>query len=128
MTSSNEGLKDLYRHLSQTTGAYEALYQRVQDTELGDAISTILSRRKENIAELENFLSSEGEEVPNSCGHELPAVSTPAEVVATERRTLDAYDTAISATTAEHEKYRFLVDQYEWLDGVVKILEPNIAL
>lgn len=61
MASSNEGLKDLYRRLAKTTGVYEALYQTVQDTEMGDAISTILSRREENIAELENFLSAEGE-------------------------------------------------------------------
>lgn len=54
-------------------------------------------------------------------------VSTPTDVIVAEKRILDAYDKAILPITGEHEKYGFLVDQYEWLKGIVDRLEPNIA-
>lgn len=127
MSSSNQNLVDLYHCLLETNGAYDALYQRVQDTELGDAISVILSRREENIQELENFLVGEGGEIASPDATQPPDVSTPAEFTANENRILDAYDEAILPITGEHEKFGFLVDQYEWLKDVVGRLEPTIA-
>ncbi len=127
MNNPNENVVKLYRQLRETDGVYEALYQRVQDTELGDAISTILSRRKENIAELETFLSGEGEDLASDIVDPASDAFTSAEVIETEKRILDAYDKAILPITGEHEKYGFLVDQYEWLKGIVDKLEPKIA-
>ncbi|WP_299793866.1 hypothetical protein [uncultured Marivita sp.] len=127
MSSSNQNLVDLHRCLLETNGAYDALYQRVQDTELGDAISVILSRREENIQELENFLASEGEEIASPEAPQPTDVSTPGEVVANENKILDAYDRAIRPISGEHEKFGFLVDQYDWLKEVVDRLEATIV-
>ena len=127
MLDTNVNLQDLRHKLMETTEPYEALYQRVHDTEFGDILSTIMLRREENIAELGEFLSAEGIEPETDAETSALIVSTPDEVVSTERDILDAYDKAIVPFTGSHEKYGFLVDQYEWLRETIENLAANAA-
>lgn len=127
MDKTNDAINSLYHYLMETMEAYEAIYNRGQETELGDAISNILSRREENIAELERFLSEEGVEPDASAHEQLGDVSTPTDVLSMERNILDAYDKAIVPITDDNEKYRFLVDQYEWLKDIVDTLAEGIS-
>lgn len=125
MLDTNEQLQHLHRKLVETIEPYKTLYQRVHETKLGNILSTIMSRREENIAELTTFLSEEGIENDTDAEVGSLSVSFPDDVASTERDILDAYDKAIIPITGEHEKYGFLVDQYEWLKQMVESLAKS---
>lgn len=122
MINSNDAIKDLYHQLRRTKGSYDELCQKVEDTDLGRALNTILVRREENIAGLEQFLADEGVDLSDPHADAMVISATPDAVLAAEKLILDAYDRAIAPITGSHEKYDFLNDQYEWLTQVVSKL------
>ena len=125
MINSNDAIKDLFNQLRGTKGSYDELCQKVEDTDLGRALNTILVRREENIAELEKFLADEGVDLSDPPADAMVTSATPEAVLAAEKQILEAYDKAITPITGSHEKYDFLNDQYEWLTQIVSTLADN---
>ena len=89
-------------------------------------VSTILSRRKENIAELRAYLCIEATDAKGAPQSDTLIASSPRELIANERRILAAYDNAIAPMSGRHEKFDFLSAQSEWLQGIVDGL-PDAA-
>ena len=125
MINSNDAIKDLHHQLCGTKGSYDELCQKVENTDLGSTLNTILARREDNIAELEQFLADEGVDLIDPPADAMVTSATPDAVLAAEKQILEAYDKAIAPITGSHEKYDFLNDQYEWLNQIVSEMADN---
>ncbi|WP_324753274.1 hypothetical protein [Roseovarius sp. Pro17] len=128
MIDANDAITKLYNQLCETQDQYATLFAKVKDTEFGDVISTILSRRKDNIAELRVYLCIKRTDVTDAPRSDAVAVSSPLELVANERRILAAYDKAIAPISGRHEKFDFLVAQHKWLQSFVANLSDALSI
>ncbi len=128
MIDANHAITNLYNQLCETEGQYQALFSTVKGSEFGEMVNTILSRRKDNISELRDYLCVQDTDAKTDPRSDTVSISSPQEMVASERRILAAYDEAIAPISGRHEKFDFLTAQYAWLKGVVDSLSDAVRV
>ena len=140
MQTKNDAMSELWRVLSGTQAAYETALDDLDDGAGKDLVSEIITMRKENIAQVEKYLSDAGIDTSaleepervysaldwNSAGIE-GADGVEAQVRKYEADVLDAYDRAIEPYAAGDAELQFLTQQYEALSEKLGGLTPDRA-
>ena len=140
MQTKNDAMSELWRVLSGTQAAYETALDDLDDGAGKDLVSEITAMRKENIAQVEKYLSDAGIDTSaleepgrlysaldwTSAGIEGPD-GVEAQVRKYEADVLDAYDRAIEPYAAGDAELQFLTQQYEALSEKLGGLTPDRA-
>lgn len=140
MQAKNDAMSELWRVLSGTQAAYEAALDDLDDDAGKDLVSEITAMRKDNIAQVEKYLSNAGIDTSaleeperlysaldwTSAGIEGPD-GVEAQVRKYEADVLDAYDRAIEPYAAGDAELQFLTQQYEALSEKLGGLTPDRA-
>jgi hypothetical protein len=140
MQTKNDAMSELWRVLSGTQAAYETALDDLDDGAGKDLVSEITAMRKENIAQVEKYLSDAGIdtsalEEPKRVYSALDWTSAgiegsdgvEAQVRKYETDVLDAYDRAIEPYAAGDAELQFLTQQYEALSEKLGGLTPDRA-
>ena len=140
MQTKNDAMSELWRVLSGTQAAYETALDDLDDGAGKDLVSEIITMRKENIAQVEKYLSDAG--IDTSALEEPARVysaldwpsagiegadGVEAQVRKYEADVLDAYDRAIEPYAAGDAELQFLTQQYEALSEKLGGLTPDRA-
>jgi len=128
MQTKNDAMNELWRVLSSTQTAYETALDELDDGTGKGLVSEITAMLKENIAQVEKYLSDAGVEtssleVPERVYSALDWTSAgidghdgvKAQVFKYEADVLDAYDRTIEPYAAGDAELQFLTKQYEAL-------------
>ncbi len=140
MQTKNDAMSELWRVLSGTQAAYETALDDLDDGAGKELVSEITAMRKENIAQVEKYLSDAGIDTSaleepgrlysaldwTSAGIEGPD-GVEAQVRKYEADVLDAYDRAIEPYAAGDAELQFLTQQYEALSEKLGGLTPDRA-
>lgn len=140
MQTKNDAMSELWRVLSGTQAAYETALDDLDDGAGKELVSEITAMRKENIAQVEKYLSDAGIDTSEleepgrlysaldwtSAGIEGPD-GVKAQVRKYEADVLDAYDRAIEPYAAGDAELQFLTQQYEALSEKLGGLTPDRA-
>jgi len=140
MQSKNDAMSELWRVLSGTQAAYETALKDLDDGAGKDLVSEITAMRKENIAQVEKYLSNAGIETSaleepdrvysaldwTSAGIEGPD-GVEAQARKYETNMLEAYDRAIEPYAAGDPELQFLTEQYQQLSQKLGGLTPDRA-
>ena len=147
MQTKNDAMSELWRVLSGTQAAYETALEDLDDGAGKDLVSEITAMRKDNIAQVEEYLSDAGidtsalEEpdrvysaldwtsagIEGPDGVEAQVRKYEAQVRKYEADVLEAYDRAIEPYAAGDAELQFLTQQYEALSGKLGGLMPDRA-
>ena len=140
MQTKNDAMSELWRVLSGTQAAYETALDDLDDGAGKDLVSEITAMRKDNIAQVEKYLSGAGidtsaleepERVYSALDWTSAAIEgsdgVEAQVRKYEADVLDAYDRAIEPYAAGDAELQFLTQQYEALSEKLGGLTPDRA-
>ena len=129
MKTKHDAMSELWRVLNGTQMAYETALNDLDDGAGKDLVLQIFSMRRENIAQIEGYLSTAGVDIssletPQSVYSALDWASAgidgPEGIVAQvrvyEADVLDAYDRAIEPYAAGDAELQFLTQQYDHLN------------
>ena len=140
MQTKNDAMSELWRVLRGTQAAYETALDDLDNGAGKDLVSEITAMRKENIAQVEKYLSDAGIdtstlEEPERVYSALDWTSAgiegsdgvEAQVRKYEANVLGAYDRAIEPYAAGDAELQFLTQQYEALSEKLGGLTPDRA-
>ncbi|WPZ27546.1 hypothetical protein UM399_18530 (plasmid) [Sulfitobacter pontiacus] len=140
MQTKNDAMSELWRVLSGTQTAYETALKDLDDGSGKDLVTEITSMRKDNIEQVEKYLSEAGTDVseleaPKRVYSALDWTSAgidgqeglEALVRKYEANVLDAYDRAIEPYAAGDPELQFLTEQYQQLSRKLGGLTPDRA-